>query len=71
MDVIEYKTERVNALDEQRKQVEKARDEGQSLAVALKFLDSPYVQVAHEFVEDQNKKINGLIKEILIIRGEL
>jgi len=71
MDVIEYKTERVTTLDMQRKQVEKDIDKGQSLAVALKFLDSPYVEVAHEFVSDQKKKLDALIKEILIIRGEL
>jgi len=71
MDVIEYKTERVTALVEQRRQVEKEIDKGQSLAVALKFLDSPYVEVAHEFVKDQNEKLDKLIREILIIRGEL
>jgi len=71
MNVLDYKTQRVDELDVQRRQVEKEIDKGQSLAVALKFLDSPYVEVAHEFVKDQNEKLDKLITEILIIRGEL
>jgi len=69
MNVTDYKTQQLADLIAQRREVEQAREKGKELAVALKVLDSPYVTTAHEFVTEQNEKIDKLIAEITILGG--